>query len=244
MDISIIIPAYNEEKRIKKTLDAVSSFLRTRNMAFEIIVVANNCTDNTVSLLENLKESSIPELVIINIPHEGIVGNTKGYAVEVGMRAARGAWHLFIDADNATRFTEVLEFLKYGCGGYDVIIGSRYISGAHVVKKQPLYRIILSRVSNLLIRLVLLPGIYDTQCGFKMFRKDVSEKIFSRTTIEGWGADLEMLAIARVWKFKIKEAPVYWEAQDESTVRSHAFFYTLKELFVIRHRVLKGDYKR
>lgn len=241
--LSVIIPAYNEEKRIGKTLSYISNFLRSKKISFEIIIVANNCTDNTVAFLETVKNESISELVIINIPKEGIVGNMKGYAIGVGMRKASGLYHIFIDADNATRFDHVTQFMDYINQGYGVVVGSRYIKGAHVVKMQPLYRIVLSRLSNLLIRLVLLPNIYDTQCGFKMFSRDASKNIFTKTTVNGWGADLEMLAIARNSGFKIKEAPVYWEAQDASTVRSHAFLQTLKELFVIRKNVRKNKYK-
>ncbi|MEI7810088.1 MAG: dolichyl-phosphate beta-glucosyltransferase [bacterium] len=241
--LSIIIPAYNEEKRIGKTLDSVTDFLHSKKIQFEIIVVANNCIDNTVGLLNGIKENKIPELQIINIPKEGKVGNMKGYAISIGMRQARGLFHIFIDADNATDFKNVISFMKEAEQTDGVVIASRYIKGSHIVKKQPLYRIILSRASNLLIRLVLLPGIYDTQCGFKMFSQKASKEVFSRTTVNGWGADLEMLAIARVLGFSIKESPVTWESQDESTVRSHAFFHTLVELFKIRKNVRHNVYK-
>jgi glycosyltransferase involved in cell wall biosynthesis len=241
--LSIIIPAYNEEKRIGKTLNIISSFLYSQKINFEIIVVANNCSDNTVDILNNIKNKSIPEIVIIDIPKEGMVGNMKGFSISVGMRKAIGKHHLFIDADNATCFNSVIKFINYIDEGYGVVIGSRYIKDSFVVKKQPLYRIILSRLSNLLIRIVLLPGIYDTQCGFKMFSLNASKDIFSKTTINGWGADLEMLAIAHNLGYKIKEAPIRWESQDESTVRSHAFLYTLKELFVIRKNVDNNLYK-
>ena len=241
--LSIIIPAYNEERRIGKTLDYISTFLRDKKIVFEIIVVTNNCTDGTVLFLDKIRKESIPELINIDIPKEGLVGNMKGYAVSVGMKRAQGEYHLFIDADNATSFENVISFMEYLNSGFDVVIGSRYVDGANVVKKQPLYRIVLSRLSNLLIRVVLLPSIYDTQCGFKMFSGKASKVIFSKTTVNGWGADLEMLAIARIFKFKIKEAPVKWEAQDESTVRSHAFIQTLKELLIIKKKVCINFYK-
>jgi dolichyl-phosphate beta-glucosyltransferase len=241
--LSIVIPAYNEEKRIGKTLDYISTFLRSQKIEFEIIVVTNNCTDHTVLLLDKIKKKSIPELINIDIPREGLVGNMKGYAVSMGMRRAQGDYHLFIDADNATSFENVINFMDYIKNGSDVVIGSRYVEGSFIVKKQPLYRVVLSRLSNILIQAVLLPGIYDTQCGFKMFSKKASNIIFSKTTVNGWGSDLEMLAIARIYKFEIKEAPVRWEAQDESTVRSHAFFHTLKELFKIRRNVSSNLYK-
>lgn len=242
--LSIIIPAYNEERRIKKTLDYISSFLRSKKINFEIIVVTNNCTDNTAILLDKIKKESIPELINIDVPREGEIGNMKGYAIGVGMKKAQGIYRLFIDADNATSFESVIAFMEYIDNGYDVVIGSRYVSGSCVVKKQSLPRIILSRLGNLLIRILLIPGIYDTQCGYKMFNQKASKDIFSRLTINGWGADLEMLAIARNLDYKIKEAPIKWEAQDESTLRSNAFINTLKELFVIRKNINVDLYKR
>jgi len=241
--LSIIVPAYNEEKRIGKTLEVISTFLRSKNISFEIIIVANNCTDNTVSSVNNIKAISIPEIIVMEIERGEMIGNMKGYAIKVGMQSAGGQYHLFLDADNATTFSHSISFIQLIKDGYDVVIGSRYIAGANVVKKQSLYRIILSRLSNLLIRLVLIPGIYDTQCGFKMFSHNASRQIFAKATVAGWGADLEMLAIARVLGFKIKESPVTWESQDESTVRSHALWHTLKELFMIRNNVKKSLYK-
>lgn len=241
--LSVIIPAYNEEKRIGETLNSISSFLRYQKINFEIIVVTNNCTDNTVNLLEIIKNDSIPEIINIDIPRGGKIGNMKGYAIVVGMKKAQGLYHLFIDADNATSFENVINFISYIKSGYDVVIGSRYVKGACIVKKQPLQRIILSRLGNILIQVLLLPSIYDTQCGFKMFSAKSSKDIFSRMTINGWGADLEMLAIARNLNYKIKEAPIKWEAQDESTVRPHAFIETLNELLVIRKNINKNLYK-
>lgn len=242
--LSIIIPIYNEEKRIEKTLNMVSTFLHSQEINFEIIAVANNCNDNTIPLINKIKIESIPELIVIEIPKIGLVGNMKGYAIEIGMRQARGIYHIFIDADNSTPFPQVISFIDYIKEGYDIVIGSRYVKGSNVIKKQPLYRIILSRLGNIIIRVLLIPGIYDTQCGFKMFNKNASEHIFSRITINGWGADLEMIAIARIFNFKIKETPVVWEAQDKSTLNSNAFLYILKELFVIRKNIKNNLYKK
>lgn len=242
--LSVIIPIYNEEKRIKETLNKISIFLRSQKIDFEIIAVTNNCTDNTVQIVNQIKKESIPEIIVIDIPRKGLVGNMKGYAIGVGMRQASGLFHIFIDADNATPFEQVVYFMDYINKGYDVVVGSRYVKGANVVKKQPLHRVLISRLGNIIIRVLLLPGIFDTQCGFKMFNKNASNIIFSKTTLSGWGADLEMLAIARIFGLKIKEAPVIWEAQGDSAVRSHAFLYTLKELFVIRKNVKSGFYKK
>ena len=240
--ISIIIPVFNEEKRITKTLDVVCNSLRASGIPFEIIAVANNCQDNTVSLLTEFKNTTIPELKVIDIDHVGIVGNTKGYAIGVGMKNAVGDYHLFMDADNATCFDHISDFISHIDSGYDMVISSRYVPGATIVKRQPVYRVLLSRAANMLTRAVLLPGIYDTQCGFKMFSRECSLVVFRNTTVSGWGTDLEMLAIARHHGFKIKEAPVSWKSQDGSTVRSHALFHTLRELFTIKRNLKKGIY--
>jgi dolichyl-phosphate beta-glucosyltransferase len=241
--LSIIIPAYNEEKRIEKTLEYISFFLRNKKISFEIIVVANNCTDNTVKLLNNIKNNLINEIIIINIPKKGVVGNMKGYAIGTGMKKATGKYHVFIDADNATHFDEVLKFMNYIDNGFDVVIGSRYIEGSYVVRKQPFYRIFLSRLGNILIQTLLIPGVYDTQCGFKMFSNKASNVIFSKMTLNGWGADFEMLAIARTFGFKIKEASVKWEAKDESSIKTHSFFNTFRELLEIRKKMRNHFYR-
>ncbi len=235
--LSIIIPAYNEAKRIPKTLRNISSFLRGEKISFEIIVVPNNCKDDTEEVVSKIMQEEIPEIRIAPVKYPGKQGNTKGLAISTGMQESAGVYALFIDADNATDFHEVIKFMQCIHEGADVCIASRYVQGSVVVRKQPYLRVILSRASNLLIRAVLLPGIYDTQCGFKMFSKRAVQTIFRKTTVLGWGIDLEILAIARYFSFSVKELPVVWEAQDDSTVRSHAFFYTLKELFKIRKNI-------
>lgn len=243
MTLSIIIPAYNESRRIPKTLKSVADFLRPKDLSFEIIVVLNNCSDDTEEVIQKIQKEEIPEIKIVPII-KGVVGNSKGLAITTGMREAMGEYHMFMDADNATAFSGVVDFLESVMAGYDVVIASRYVAGAKILKKQPVLRIILSRVGNLIIRSLLLPNIYDTQCGFKLFSQKASKKIFVNTTINGWGIDLEILALAKYLGFKIKELPVVWEAQNESTVRSHAFFHTLKELFKIRKNIKNKFYKK
>lgn len=244
MILSVIIPAYNESKRIPKTLRDVADFLRTNQILFEIIVVLNNCSDNTEEVVKKIQTDEIPEIKIVTLPSVGIKGNTKGLAISAGMKAANGDLVVFIDADNATSFSVILEFISCAQNGYDVVIASRYINGAKIIKRQPYSRIALSRIGNLIIRVFLLPSIYDTQCGFKLFTRRAAREIFSRTTIVGWGIDLEILALAKYLGFNIKEFPVTWESQDESTVRSYALFYTLKELFKIRKNIKNKFYQK
>jgi dolichyl-phosphate beta-glucosyltransferase len=239
--LSIIIPAYNESLRIGRTIKYVANFLYKNKTSFEIIVVPNNCTDNTIYVVEELQKE-IPEIKIVTISNMGVKGNTKGLAIKKGMQESAGDYAIFIDADNATKFDHVLDFITCAENGADVVIGSRYINGANIVKKQPIMRVILSRIGNLIIRSLLLPGIYDTQCGFKLFSKRAVDVIFPKTTIYGWGLDLEILALAKYFNFKIKELGVVWEAQDSSTLRSNAFINTLKELFKIRKNIKNRIY--
>jgi dolichyl-phosphate beta-glucosyltransferase len=190
----------------------------------------------------NLQKAGISEIKIVKVFKKDSIGNTKGLAISTGMREAVGDFNLFIDADNATMFDDVLKFIESAKNGNDVVIASRYIEGAKILKKQSKTRIILSRTGNFISRLFLLPGVYDTQCGFKLFSKEATKAIFSQTTIEGWGADMEMLAIARYLGLRIKEIPVVWEAQDGTKIKPLAFLHTLKELWQIRRNVRNKAY--
>jgi len=240
--LSVIIPAYNEEERIKKTLESIDKYLEKQPYNYEIIVVANNCTDNTDKVVLDYQKT-VEHLKLFDL-RIAKPGGAKGYAVKKGMEEARGEYKLFMDADNATRITEIEKFWPYFKEGYDVVIGSRHIKGAHIVIQQPWYRRVLGRAANLLIRLVLLPGIYDTQCGFKAFTKEAADKIFKKMTIGGWGFDMEILALARLYGFKIKEVSVNWYEAGKSRLRAvKAARETLGELFRIKRNILMGRYK-
>lgn len=240
MKLSVIIPAYNESERIIPTLESIQKYLQKQNYESEVIVVANGCTDDTVDVVKRFT-GKIDNLTVMDIDAKG----GKGWAVKKGMEHATGDVAVFMDADNATKLMEMDNFWKYFDQGYDVVIGSRALAQSKITKKQPFYRRWLGRSGNLLIRIVLIPGIKDTQCGFKAFTKKAYDDIFPRLTIYGWGFDMEVLAIARHKGYNIKEEPVTWHDIGESRVEPvKAAINTLKELFIIRKNIIKGTYGR
>ncbi|MBX4204809.1 MAG: glycosyltransferase family 2 protein, partial [Candidatus Doudnabacteria bacterium] len=189
--LSVIIPAYNEEKRIQKTLEDVDSYLEKQNYDYEIIVVDNNSNDRTAEVVKNLEQTTVQNARVVLEATKG-----KGAAVRKGMMEAIGDYSVFMDADNATPISEIEKFWPHLESGIEVVIGSRYQDPSTVKIKQPFYRILLSRMANTLIQIVLIPHIKDTQCGFKAFKSQASKEIFKHVTIFGWAFDMELLAIA------------------------------------------------
>lgn len=235
--LSVIIPAHNEEKRIENTLIAVDQYLEKQPYDYEIIVVDNNSNDNTARIVKNLESTSVQNARYV---FEGVKG--KGAAVRRGMLESVGEFVIFMDADNATPISEIEKFWPYLNSGYEVVIGSRYVDPKTVKIKQPFYRILLSRMSNLLIQIVLIPHIKDTQCGFKAFTGQSAKQIFRNVTIFGWAFDMELLAVALKLSYRIKEVPVSWEEHGGSHVPLKAYLQSLFDLFVIKWRAITGAY--
>ena len=235
--LSIVIPAYNESRRIKKTLNYIYGYLKKQKYSFEIIVVNDGSRDNTVKVVESL---DIPNLRVEDYgKNQG-----KGYAVNYGMLKASGKYIIFADADNATPFEEISKLLK-NAEEYPVIIGSRYLKESKIKFYQPLSRVIASRIGNFLVQILILPGIKDTQCGFKLFEHSAAKVIFIRQTIWRWGFDMEILYIARKLRYKIKQVPVDWYNQEGSKIQSSkVFLSTFAELFKIRMKAFRGAYKK
>ncbi len=229
--LSIIIPAYNEASRIGSTLESLSAYLNRQAYTSEVIVVLNNCTDTTKDIVNGFQKK-IKSLTVLEVSFPEYVGNTKGYAIRRGMEEACGEYVLFMDADNATDIKEIEKLLPY-MEENDVVIGSRYVKDSHVVISQPLYRRILSRIGNMLIRILILPGIYDTQCGFKLFSQKASKAIAREVTVHGWGVDIEMLAIAKKYNYRIAEVGIVWEDKTRGVVKASAFLHTFRELLGI-----------
>jgi len=209
--LSIAIPAYNEEKRIGKTLERVRKFLAAKNYEWEIIVVDDGSRDKTAEAAAGLNDGRIS--VIRNSSNRG-----KGYAVRRGVLDAAGEVVLFSDADLSTPIEELDRMLVWMDRGYDVVIGSRAAAGAFIELYQPWYRVALGKAFNLLVRAFLLDGFEDTQCGFKCFRREAGRAVFSRTRINGFAFDVEALLIARRLGCRIKEMPVRWRNSPESKV--------------------------
>lgn len=204
--LSVVIPAYNEEKRIKRTLESIDAYLEKQSYPYEIIVVSDGSCDKTVQVVQEYQKTTVENLKINANP----VNRGKGFVVRDGVGQAEGEYILFMDADNATRIEEIEKFWPYFEQGFDLVFGSRYVQGAKMPVKQPWFRRLAGRMSNILIQILLLPGIHDTQCGFKAFTRDVAHCLFSVSQIDGWGFDFEILALARAWGYKMKEVPVIW----------------------------------
>lgn len=239
--LSVVIPAYNEEKRIKPTIESIDAYLSKQSYTYEIIVVSDGSTDKTVDVVKEYQRATMKELKLNANP----VNRGKGFVVRDGVGMAEGEYILFMDADNATRIEEIENFWPWFDKGYDVVFGSRYVKGAKMPVKQPWFRRLAGRMSNLLIQALLLPGIHDTQCGFKAFKKDAAHRLFSVSKINGWGFDMEVLALAKAWGYKMKEVPVIWyEIAGTKLKLVRAMIKTLRELFVIKWNFLTGKYKK
>jgi dolichyl-phosphate beta-glucosyltransferase len=209
--LSIIIPAYNEEKRIVKTLGGIRDFLKDKD--YEIIVVNDGSKDGTVKVVEELHNGRIQ---IINNP-----GNKgKGYSVKNGMLHAKGDLLLFSDADLSTPIEELEKLLPFVKEGYGVIIGSRAMKESDIKIHQPFYRELMGKFFNKIVRVLAVGGIKDTQCGFKLFTREAADKIFKLQKLDGFSFDVELLYLAKKLGFKIKEVPIVWINDEETKVSS------------------------
>ncbi|MBI2355829.1 MAG: glycosyltransferase family 2 protein [Candidatus Doudnabacteria bacterium] len=234
--LSVIIPAFNEERRIGKTLEDIGQYLERQAYDYEIIVVDNNSRDHTARVVKELESSSVKNARIVEEWSKG-----KGAAVQRGVSEAVGEYIVFMDADNATPISEIEKFWPALEAGIEVVIGDRYLDPAHK-SHQPWFRTMLSRLSNYLIQIVLVPHIHDTQAGFKAFKADSARQIFRNLTIHGWAFDMELLAIALKFSYRIKAVPIIRNDPGESTVPPTAFLESLRDLFIIKWRALTGKY--
>lgn len=236
LKLSVIIPAYNEEKRIGKTVRDVDKYLQKQDYDYEIIVVDNHSNDKTSQVVNKLAATAVRKARAIKQPVRG-----KGAAVQLGVEQAVGEYLLFMDADNATPISEIEKFWTALEQGVEVVIGDRYMDKTHQAH-QPWYRTIMSRGSNLLIQFVLVPHINDTQAGFKAFKTSAAKEIFKRITIKGFAFDMELLAIALQLSYRIKAVPIVRDQTGGSTVPPTAFLTSLRDLFIIKYNALTGKY--
>ncbi len=237
--LSVIIPAYNEEHRIGQTLIAVSEFLKNQPFASEILVVSDGSKDGTSFIVSNLK-SQIPNLkLFVNHQNHG-----KGFVTRQGMLEATGDARLFMDADNSTTIEQVLPMLDCLGEGFDVVIGSIEVNGAKINEHAQWYRRAFGHWSKYLIRVVAgLWGVHDTQRGFKLFSAAAAEKIFLKATIEKFGFDIEVLALAKNFGYKIKELPVVWNNAGDSKVSLKSYMEVFIDLLRIRWNLWVGKYE-
>jgi dolichyl-phosphate beta-glucosyltransferase len=209
--LSIIIPAYNEANRLPKTFDKVFNYLDSQSYTYEILLVENGSSDDTLRIAKMYAQKH-PQLRILQSSQRG-----KGMAVKLGMLQAAGDYRFMCDADLSMPIEEVNRFLPPNLTGCDIVIASREVPGA-VRYNEPFHRHFIGRGFNLLIRILALPGLHDTQCGFKCFRAGVVEDLFNRQTLPGWSFDVEILFLARKLGFKIVELPIHWYFNSESKV--------------------------
>lgn len=238
MYLSVIIPAYNEEKRISNTLLDIDKYLREQSFEYEIIVVSDGSKDRTADVVLSLQEKVANLRLIDNKENHG-----KGYVVRQGMLEAVGDIRLFTDADNSTTINQVEALLPFFSQGFDVVIGSRDVKGAVLENPQPTYRRILGESFNLLTNIIVgLFGIKDTQCGFKALSKKAVEAILPLCKIDRWAFDPEILKLARKLGFKIKEVPIIWVNDTESKVKFSGMVKMLIDLINIRINLILGKY--
>ncbi len=227
--LSIIIPAYNEAERIPKTLLDIDKRLEHVEYSYEILVVNDGSSDNTADIVRKMTKA-VRNLKLIDLKDN----QGKGGTVRQGMLLASGRIRLFTDADNSTSIDQFSSMMPFFKQGFEVVIGSRAIKGAKLDPAEPIYKQIPGKLGNLFIQLIILPGIWDTQCGFKAFTEEAAEKIFNIARIPGWGFDVEILSLAKHIGYKIKEIPVHWTNDLRSHVTASAYLKVLWETIKIR----------
>ena len=237
--LSIIIPCYNEEQRLGPTLDSIAGYVAERVDDTEVIVVDDGSRDATAEIA---RTSNCPNVkVIVSAENRG-----KGHAVRTGMMAAAGELRLFTDADGSTPIEElaVLEKALDEMGGSGVAFASIGAPGAKVTQPQRGLRPAAGQFGNWLIRLLALPGVRDSQRGFKLFSADAAQAIFSRAVVDRWAFDVELLAIARHLDLAMVEVPVTWAHRDDSRVTALSYLSTLVDVLRIRWRFVRGAYAK
>lgn len=234
--LSIIVPAYNEAKRLPATLPQIIHFVDQQPYEIEVIVVNNNSKDETRAIAESFAE----RFSYIQVMDEPIQG--KGAAVKTGLRSGKGEYLFIADADLSMPITEVGKFISPDLDQYDIAIGSREAPGA-VRYDEPEYRHIMGRVYNLIVRLFAVPGFQDTQAGFKCFRRNAAKLVTDRQTVNGWAFDVELLYIAQKHACNIVEIPIEWHYQPNSRINPIKDSYDMfLEVFKIRRKGAQGIY--
>jgi dolichyl-phosphate beta-glucosyltransferase len=211
--LSVVVPAYNEEERLPRTLARLHEYYSAQEYTYEVIVVSDGSRDRTADLVREFAAEHPQFRVLEYAPNRG-----KGFAVRTGVEASVGELILFCDADLATPQEETQKLLEHMKQGAEVAIGSRPLRESKLEKHQPLYREMLGRMFNKLVQLLAVRGIEDTQCGFKVFTADAAHEIFRRCTLDGFSFDFEALMIARDLGYRIDEVPIRWAHQEGSKV--------------------------
>lgn len=239
--LSIIIPAYNEEHRLPKSLDSIVAFFenecRRRDLCIEVLIVENGSRDRTTEIAESYA-ARYPYMRVLHS------AKGKGAAVRMGMMAGQGEYLFMCDSDLSMPIEEVLKFLPPQLDGYDVAIASREGPGAHRYN-EPHFRHLMGRVFNLIVRVIAIPHFQDTQCGFKSFRCEVAREVFTDGAMDGWAFDVEALFIALQRGYKVVAVPINWYHDPDSRVNPlHDTWRMFRDVLKIRLNGLRGVYRR
>ncbi|MCU0497273.1 MAG: glycosyltransferase family 2 protein [Anaerolineae bacterium] len=236
--LSIIMPAHNEEHRLPPSLELIDAFLQTQPYQAEVIIVENGSKDRTYEIAESFGRR-FPYVRAIRVTTRG-----KGLAVKAGMLAAHGDYRFICDVDLSMPIEEIVKFLPPHSDGYDISIATREGQAAQRVG-EPEYRHIIGRINNWIIKLAILRGFEDTQCGFKMFNRRAAEDLFQVQQMTGIGFDIELLYIAQKRGYRVREVPITWYFNSESKIRLFQdSLRLLQEIWEIRQNWKRGLYAK
>ncbi|HEV2235572.1 MAG TPA: dolichyl-phosphate beta-glucosyltransferase [Ktedonobacterales bacterium] len=234
--LSLVIPAYNEAARLPTTLDALAAYFAGQPYGVEVLVVDDGSADATAAVAR-ARAATWPAVRLLTLPHRG-----KGSAVRAGVLAARGEYILLCDADLSMPIAELGKFLPERMRDRAIAIASREGPGARRFD-EPFSRHLMGRVFNLAVRLLVLPGIQDSQCGFKCLRGEAGRALAAAQTLDGWGFDVEWLALARHWGWRIAEVPILWYCSPSSRVRPlRDSWAMLGDVLTVRRALRRGRY--
>jgi dolichyl-phosphate beta-glucosyltransferase len=211
VDLSVVVPAFNEEKRLGQTLPEMVRYLAAREGSSEIIVADDGSSDGTASLVESFANEGVR---LVRLPQN----RGKGGALKEGVAASSGRLVLLTDADLSTPIAEV-ERLEAHLDQADLVFGSRAVSGATIAEPQPIFRQWMGKVFNLMIRIFVVGGIHDTQCGFKLLEGEAARVLFEEMFLDGFAYDVELLWLARRRGLRVAEVGVVWNHCPDSKVR-------------------------
>lgn len=238
IQLSVIIPAFNERERIEKTIREIDAYLAQRYGRYEIVVSDDGSTDETCGIATRLQAQGLPLRLLRGDRNRG-----KGHALRRGVAASAGDLILMTDADLATPIDELPQLTACIANGADIAIGSRGLSASRLVVRQPFYREAMGRLFNLLVQVLLLPGIYDTQCGFKLFRGPLARRLFAQMAIDRFAFDVEILGLAARGGYRIAEVPVRWAHMNHSKLSlGRDGLGMFRDLITITYRVHTGAY--
>lgn len=239
-NISVIIPAYNEEKKLQKTLPSIHSALNRSFSNFEIIVVDDGSYDGTYNSVLRLSEQLSGLKILRNEVNRG-----KGYSVKRGVLSAALEYILFTDADLSTPIEALGKFMEHLNEGVDIAIGSRAVKGSRIIESQSFLRRGMGKAFNMLVRLFLFQGVKDTQCGFKCFRREAARELFGLQRLDGFCFDAEILYIAKKKSYSIKEIPVEWANRKDSRVSMvKDSIKMFLDIFQVKLNDIRGLYDR